>query len=119
LITVTGIKPGMDSAIIGEHLANFLHTQGLQVELAGQTIQHGNHYPRRRCSVMPLLSLSDAPRRLNDCSALAAVLHDAVENINRANEDVETAHIEMVLMTLNYDLAYLAEEIEKFLEGKA
>ncbi|MBO0615279.1 hypothetical protein [Thiothrix fructosivorans] len=46
LITVTGIKPGMDSAIIGEHLANFLHNQGLQVEIAGQTIQHGNHYPQ-------------------------------------------------------------------------
>lgn len=46
LITVTGIKPGTDSAIIGEHLANFLHHQGLQVEMAGQAIQHGNHYPQ-------------------------------------------------------------------------
>lgn len=46
LITVTGIKPGTDSAILGEHLANFLHHQGLQVELSGHAIQHGNHYPQ-------------------------------------------------------------------------
>lgn len=46
LITVTGIKPGTDSVIIGEHLANFLHCQGLQVELSGHAIQHGSHYPK-------------------------------------------------------------------------
>ena len=46
LITVTGIKPGADSAILSEYLANFLHCQGLQVEIAGHAVQHGNHYPQ-------------------------------------------------------------------------
>lgn len=46
LITVTGIKPGADSAMISEQLANFLHCQGLQVELSSRAIPQGNHYPQ-------------------------------------------------------------------------
>ena len=66
---------------------------------------------------LKFLTLRDMPRRLNDCSALAGVLCDSVENMGRVNEDLETAHIEMVLKTLGYDLAFLAEEIEKLLEA--
>jgi hypothetical protein len=32
--------------MIGEQLANFLHCQGLQVELSGRAIPQGNHYPQ-------------------------------------------------------------------------
>ncbi|MBJ6612196.1 MAG: hypothetical protein JG718_17715 [Candidatus Thiothrix moscowensis] len=46
LITITGTKPGMDSAILSERLANFLHHQGLQVELADIPVRPGNHQPQ-------------------------------------------------------------------------
>jgi hypothetical protein len=51
--------------------------------------------------------------RLNAFSALAGVLHDALGKVAMDSEDAETAHIEMVLMRMNYDLAATAEELEK------
>ncbi|WMP17341.1 hypothetical protein [Thiothrix lacustris] len=63
--------------------------------------------------------LSSIAARLNGFSALSAVVCDAVEKVGRVHEDAETAHIEMVLTSLNYDLAAIAEEIEKMLEVKS
>lgn len=45
MITITSARPGMDSALLSERLANFLHTQGLQVELADSAIQPGSQQP--------------------------------------------------------------------------
>lgn len=57
--------------------------------------------------------LDSIVNRLNAFSALAGVLHDALDKVARESEDAETAHIEMVLMRMNYDLAATAEELEK------
>ncbi|OQX02725.1 MAG: hypothetical protein BWK73_41785 [Thiothrix lacustris] len=129
LITVTSIKPGTDSAMIGEQLANFLHCQGLQVELSGRAIPQGNHYPpsrhhphhypRRRCSVnkQEHEQLSNIHRRVYGYSALIGVALNALEYQSTRNDDMETAHIELVLQNLHYDLAAQCEELEKMLEA--
>ncbi len=60
--------------------------------------------------------LSRIHRRVYGFSALVGVAYDALE-YKSTQEDLETAHIELVLKNLSYDLANECEKLEKLLEA--
>lgn len=61
--------------------------------------------------------LSEIHRRVYGHSAVIAVALNALEYQNSRGEDLETAHIELVLKNLHYDLAAQCEKLEKMLEA--
>ena len=61
--------------------------------------------------------LLEIHRRVYGYSAVIGVALDALEYQNSRSEDLETAHIELVLKNLHYDLAAQCEKLEKMLEA--
>ena len=61
--------------------------------------------------------LEEIHRHIYGYSALIGVALNALEYQSMLNDDMETAHIELVLRNLHYDLAAQCEGIEKMLEA--
>lgn len=61
--------------------------------------------------------LSEIHRHVYGHSAVIAVALNALEYQNSRGEDLETAHIELVLQNLHYDLAAQCEKLEEMLEA--
>lgn len=60
--------------------------------------------------------LENIHRRVYGYSAVVSVALDALEYQNTREDGAETAHIELVLKNLHYDIAAQCEKMEEMLE---